>query len=149
MKILALDIATKPAETVVSAFIPVVPQPWRRAGKNGKRHYTDAKSDAYRKTIAWHMKSQLGSFKCTTQPVRLDLEFRFPIPKSWPKYKRENPPRHTSRPDKDNLEKGVMDALNGIVWKDDAQIDVGETKKMYAQDFGILISITTEEEHGE
>ena len=39
---------------------------------------------------------------------------------------------HTQKPDKDNLEKAVMDALTGIgIWKDDCQIYGGTTAKYW------------------
>jgi hypothetical protein len=39
---------------------------------------------------------------------------------------------HTERPDKDNLEKAVMDALTGIqIWNDDCQVYGGNTEKYW------------------
>ena len=56
-------------------------------------------------------------------PVCLSLVFVMPRPKGkiW---KRKPMPRylHTSTPDADNLAKAVMDALNGIAYKDDSQV---------------------------
>lgn len=50
----------------------------------------------------------------------------FSVPKSMPKYKRklvESGQLHpTKKPDCDNLAKAVLDALNGIAYKDDSQI---------------------------
>ena len=46
--------------------------------------------------------------------------------------KDDAPVWHISRPDKDNLEKLVYDALNGVFWKDDSQICYGVTKKKYS-----------------
>jgi Holliday junction resolvase RusA-like endonuclease len=44
---------------------------------------------------------------------------------------KENIP-HTERPDKDNLEKAVMDALTGIqIWNDDCQVYGGNTEKYW------------------
>lgn len=48
------------------------------------------------------------------------------IPSGWPSWKRDAAEsgliRPTGRPDPDNVAKLVCDALNGIVWGDDAQI---------------------------
>ena len=40
--------------------------------------------------------------------------------------------RPTTKPDLDNLCKGVVDALKGIVWRDDAQIVRLEVEKWYS-----------------
>ena len=40
--------------------------------------------------------------------------------------------RHTKKPDADNLIKGVWDALDGIVWRDDTQICVVIAEKWIA-----------------
>jgi Holliday junction resolvase RusA-like endonuclease len=54
---------------------------------------------------------------------------------------------HTVRPDKDNLEKVVMDALTGIqIWKDDCQVYGGNTEKYWTPGkSGAQIWIETEE----
>jgi Holliday junction resolvase RusA-like endonuclease len=54
---------------------------------------------------------------------------------------------HTVKPDKDNLEKAVMDALTSIqIWKDDCQVYGGNTEKYWTSgESGAQISIETEE----
>ena len=56
--------------------------------------------------------------------IEIELAFVFPIRKSWSKKKQKamlNKP-HTIKPDLDNLEKTVLDALNGLAFKDDSQV---------------------------
>lgn len=53
-------------------------------------------------------------------PVILDVEAYRPLPESRPKRVYSEP--DTYRPDADNEAKLVMDALNGLVWADDAQV---------------------------
>ena len=57
-------------------------------------------------------------------PVCLSATFWFERPKShYGKIlKASAPVQHTQRPDVDNLIKTVLDGLNGIAWKDDAQV---------------------------
>lgn len=56
-------------------------------------------------------------------PLQVDLVFVLPRPaaKVW---KRKQMVRlwHVAKPDSDNLQKLVFDAMNGILWKDDSQI---------------------------
>lgn len=67
-------------------------------------------------------------------PTRVDVEAVFPRPKSliW---KRKPMPRllHTAKPDRDNLDKCVLDALTqaGVI-RDDAQVCGGEIWKWVA-----------------
>lgn len=57
-------------------------------------------------------------------PLLVIVHFRIPIAKARPqKYRvpQHNKP-HIKKPDGDNLEKFLNDALNGIIWADDASI---------------------------
>ena len=66
-------------------------------------------------------------------PLVVDIDFVFPRSKSqiW---KKQSMPRmwHTKKPDRDNCDKAVLDALNGILWIDDCQICRGTIAKYIA-----------------
>lgn len=66
-------------------------------------------------------------------PLRVDLCFVFPRTKGQ-LWKRKPMPRirHAKKPDRDNVEKAVSDALNKIVWLDDAQVCDGVIQKWIA-----------------
>lgn len=76
------------------------------------------------------------------------MEFYMPIPKSMLKRDRikadlEELP-HTKKPDLDNIEKAVLDALNGIFYVDDAIIwEVAKMKK-YSNNPRIVVKIVGE-----
>jgi Holliday junction resolvase RusA-like endonuclease len=55
--------------------------------------------------------------------------------------KADAPMNHTGRPDIDNLLKFVMDALNGVFYKDDSQICQVFTLKQYNTRPGTLVEI--------
>lgn len=61
----------------------------------------------------------------------------YPIPKSWPKKKQEQAIvgvfRPTVKPDLDNVAKIICDSLNGIIWRDDAQVATIKMDKWYGQ----------------
>lgn len=59
-----------------------------------------------------------------TRAVKVVMFFVFPIRKSWTKKKQKAMLNnfHTIKPDLDNLEKTVLDALNGLAFKDDSQV---------------------------
>jgi Holliday junction resolvase RusA-like endonuclease len=65
-------------------------------------------------------------------PLRMDLVFVFPRPKSVPKKLGSGRQWHTVKPDRDNLQKSVQDALNGLLYRDDSQICDGVVLKFRA-----------------
>lgn len=70
-------------------------------------------------------------------PIAINLVFGMGVPKSAPKSRAaamlEGIIKHTKRPDLDNLQKAVLDALNGIAWADDSQIVRITAKKEYTE----------------
>lgn len=78
-----------------------------------------------------------GIFKQPIQgPVSLTLNFWMPRPKAHYRSNgevKDTAPRwHCSKPDSDNLEKAVMDALTHIgAWRDDSQVCQKRTHKQY------------------
>lgn len=66
-------------------------------------------------------------------PVLMDIDFVFPRPRTMV-WKTKDMPRlrHSKKPDRDNLEKSVMDALSGLLWIDDAQVCDGSIRKFIA-----------------
>lgn len=67
-----------------------------------------------------------------------------PIPKSWPKKRRADAlagrVAPTGKPDVDNLLKTV-DALNGVVWADDAQVADARVRKVFSEKPALNIRI--------
>lgn len=61
-------------------------------------------------------------------PVRLDVEFYLPRPKSLPRRVVD----HLKKPDLDKLLRSTKDALTGVVWRDDAQVVDVHARKHYA-----------------
>lgn len=61
-----------------------------------------------------------------TGPVEVSIVAVFPRPQ---KHRRKSRARKTSKPDCDNIEKAVLDGLNKIAFKDDAQVSDLSCKK--------------------
>jgi Holliday junction resolvase RusA-like endonuclease len=68
-----------------------------------------------------------------TGPLRVDAFFVFPRQKSKT-WKTKPMPRywHTEKPDLDNVLKGALDALRGLMWIDDTQVCAGDIQKWRA-----------------
>lgn len=101
---------------------PVMGKQRARAGRNG-RHYTPDTTVAFERAVGLIARAAMQG-----EPMTGGLAVRIyglvKMPKSWSKAKRakHDGRLHTSKPDGDNIEKAICDALNGIVYVDDAQI---------------------------
>lgn len=77
--------------------------------------------------------------------VSMSMEIYVTPPASWSAKKRNSAflgeifP--TVKPDLDNIIKGVLDALNGVVWNDDKQVIRLEVFKRYAQEARAVVLI--------
>jgi Holliday junction resolvase RusA-like endonuclease len=69
--------------------------------------------------------------------LEVSIVFYMGIPKSYSKKFREDALRkrelHVKKPDVDNLAKGTLDALTGVLWKDDSQIVKLIIEKVYGE----------------
>ena len=104
------------------------------------RTYTPAKTKEYEQKLKAAaieaMKDQ--DREPTELPCRVQILAQFEIPKSWPKYKKNaallNEGNYKpGKPDIDNIAKAALDAMNGIVFKDDALVSKLEVEKRYGQ----------------
>lgn len=98
-----------------------------RLGKYGNT-YTPAKTAQFENLIGYMARVQLRQLNAMAPLAgALKLKLRFFI--MPPKRQARNFP--TVKPDWDNFSKSLCDALNGIVWFDDAQIVKAEVEKLY------------------
>lgn len=100
--------------------------------------YQPAEVREFKHSIAAGARAALGpSFKPWTGPIRTKTTFYIPVPKSLEeRYSLASaagvPLYVTSRPDlSDNLHKGFLDALIGILFVDDSLIVWEESRKVY------------------
>ena len=131
--------------------ITIIPKPKERprAAMIGghARIFTPKTTEAYEKEIraAW---IRANGEKPEEGPLRARIYFGLPIPKSETKANkllmvlRKVFP--IKRPDLDNLVKAVLDALNGVAYKDDSQIVTVLSKKNYSEAPYVRVIISEE-----
>jgi Holliday junction resolvase RusA-like endonuclease len=99
--------------------------------------YTDAKTRDYEEQIRIAARNAMGNAEILEGPIRFMLVAAFPIPKSMSKDDRrraiEGDLRPMKRLDLDNVLKAHMDALNGIVYRDDCQVTRISASKIYSE----------------
>ena len=96
--------------------------------------YKPAQEARLEEDIQKLVKEQL-EFQGLTEPIKkcveLSVMFDMPIPQSL-KNKVNDGDIHAKKPDIDNLCKFIMDALNGIAWKDDKLVTRLSLQKRYS-----------------
>jgi len=104
--------------------VPGDPQGWARTRTGNGHHFTAPETRAYQNSIRWFAKAD--HVRMIDGPVSLCIVAHYRIPSSATKARRaamlagdELP---TKKPDIDNVAKNYLDALNGVAWKDDAQV---------------------------
>lgn len=111
---------------------PPLPKLRARVTKNGT--YTPRKTRRFEASVRAAGQVAMGTLRPCRDAVQMTLVAFVPIPKSWSKRKHAQALAGLlyplTRPDLDNYEKSVTDALNGVVYVDDAQIcDVVKSKR--------------------
>lgn len=85
-------------------------------------------------TVALVVQSLPDGWEPLDGPLSLSLRLVYPYRKSEPKKRTKDGAElpHASRPDLDNLAKGIIDALTtAAVWRDDGQIAALHLSKLY------------------
>lgn len=133
----------------LSFFVTGNPKPQPRA-RHGKHTYNPGSADQWKRNVkaaaqvAWDGMPFIG-------PVRVSLVFHFARPASHYNkagLKPTAPKRwHDQKPDRDNLDKAVLDALTDLgVWRDDAAVCDGTILKVWSSSPGCHVTIELLEE---
>lgn len=134
---------------MIQITIPGQPQGKGRARafvRNGSvGHYTPAKTRSYEGVITTLAMEAMQGRAPSQRPIRMEMVCLFEVPQSWPQWKREAALRGeivpTVKPDRDNVEKAVKDALNGVVWRDDCQIVADAKSSSYSETPAVIVTV--------
>lgn len=140
---------------VITIEVPGVPQGKQRARSGRTRdgraiHYTPQKTVDYERAVGILAMRALGGMgKANSGPVKVTLDIVMPIPASWSKIRRayalSGMVCPTVKPDIDNVEKAIFDGLNGVIWKDDAQVVEVTKRKRYGLEPKVVVTICAAE----
>ena len=83
--------------------------------------------DLVRNTVA------AANIPYTEGPVRLWVVVVYPRPKGWPKKKRLERQPKTTKPDSVNILKAIEDPMEGVVFRNDAQVFDDRCVRMYGK----------------
>ena len=97
--------------------------------------YTPEKTASYENLVKVLAMQEMGSNQPISSPVNVFIDIAICPPASWSKKKRAqalNAEIHpTGKPDIDNVAKGILDAMNGVVYLDDKQVISLMVRKYY------------------
>lgn len=109
------------------------------------RAFTPDKTVAYEGKIAHVAQLAMNGRPLIEGPVFVHLEINLQVPASWSQKRQRlalaGTILPTKKPDIDNVEKAIFDAINGVVWKDDVQVIEVVKRKQYAGVPGVLVRI--------
>ena len=112
---------------------------------NFTKVYTDKQTLSYETMIAAFAKQAIGATEPLKTPVSVFLYVRLPIPQSYPKKRREaclsGAEKPCKKPDIDNIAKTYLDAMNGVIFKDDTQVIDLHVKKLYSAFAGVNVMV--------
>lgn len=98
--------------------------------------YTDAKTASFENLVKTTFQLSCNAGEPVNGDVKAVIRAFFPIPKSWPKWKKDMALDGALPCDKnkdlDNIQKSVFDALNKIAYVDDKQIVQISASKMWS-----------------
>lgn len=130
--------------------IPLRPKPKERP-QHGRfsKGFTPKSTREYEEAVKHYYERDCG-LPPTDKPVMVTFMFNFAVPKSYSKKEQAKKLQGTCpysiRPDLDNIEKAAMDALNGLAFKDDAQVVGKLSLKRFWMHNSIMITIDEMEE---
>lgn len=137
---------------VVRIVVPGVPRAWQRSGhkagiKDGKA-FTQSFTKAPTRDAQAEFKDFAERAMNGRAPIDQEIEFRvafyMPVPRSWSKRKQADAladrGRPITKPDFDNMTK-MIDALNGVVWRDDSLITDAGISKRYSDRPRLVVEV--------
>lgn len=97
------------------------------------RTFTDTKHPVHAYKAAIRLAWQASGGSLCDGPMVVNIEAVFPRPKSkvWMSKPMPSYP-HTIKPDVDNVQKSILDALNGLAFRDDSQVFISTVTKRVA-----------------
>lgn len=105
--------------------------------------YTDEKTASYENLVAYCGNQAMAGLKPFDCALSVTVAVNVAPPASWSQKKKlealECQIWPTSKPDLDNVIKGIFDALNGIAWDDDKQIVNVTSIKKYSDKPQVVI----------
>jgi Holliday junction resolvase RusA-like endonuclease len=114
-------------EIIFDHRLAVPPVTWKRARSRGAKRFNDLATSNAKAAMGWAVKVHEPQLRCSSTD-RFGFRVTFYIAR-------------VRGGDGDRYENLLMDALVGVVWENDEQVDEGSWRKVYGADPGIHVVI--------
>lgn len=118
-----------------------------RFNRNSGNVFTPKKTTDFENKIIVAAAKKYFQAPMIDTPLTVHVCCYIKVPKSWSKKDKQKALdgllKPLSRPDIDNYLKGVLDALNGVIYKDDSQVVYASVLKRYSDKEGVSVVITS------
>lgn len=130
-----------------SFFIAGEVQAKQRPKFNGRFAYTPKETVSYENLVKLQYQAQCGNYRYPDDvPLIVAIFVHIEPPQSASNIKKIRMLNHAEyplkKPDVDNVAKIILDALNGIAYRDDKQVVTLIVKKSYAGESGVGVTIS-------
>lgn len=128
---------------IIQFDVPGDIRPWARAGGRGSIRFTPAPQRHYAATIKQIAADAMAGRPLFDGPLELTIVATWLWPKSMSAKKRARPGAElkTTKPDAGNVAKLIEDALNLVVWTDDARVSDTHIYKRLGDRPGLSVTI--------
>ena len=121
-----------------------------RVNTNTHRAYTPESTKQYEQAVRYsYIGATPAGKRYHSGPIQVEITACFPVPYSWSKKKQEMALagllEPETKPDCDNIAKAVLDALNGLAYKDDSQVTSLSVRKCYEKRGCVWVRISSKE----
>ena len=130
-------------EVTITGDFALIGKARPRMGRWGA--YTPLKTKAAERAVSCLAARAMAGRPPMDGPIRLTLKAVYAPPESWSKKKRAaamGTPKET-KPDADNILKLVKDAMNKVVYVDDARVADLAFSKTYGEQDGFTVTVAT------
>ena len=107
--------------------------------------YTPQKTVNYENLVKYTFQSEFPQHKPYEGIIEANITAIFEVPKSYSKKKTNdllnNNNNYDHKPDCDNLAKIILDSLNGIAYRDDAQVTILHVNKEYGEQSKVIVEL--------
>lgn len=139
---------------ISSFFIAGEVQAKQRPKFNGRFAYTPKETVVYENLVKLQYQAQCGNYRYGDNvPLAVTIYVYIAPPQSASNVKKTRMLNQAEyplkKPDVDNVAKIILDALNGIAYRDDKQVVELHVKKSYAAESGVGVSISEVEAKNE
>lgn len=109
------------------------------------RAFTPPRTVAYEGLVALAGQDVMDGAPLLDGALAVTVWAHFPLPQKVSRARRELAASgrdwHTCKPDGDNILKAACDGLNGVVWRDDAQVASAQIVKLYSDTPRLVIEV--------